>query len=50
MTGFSGVLLARQTGSQYAFSTADASGNAFDGAKNYEFSIPANVPAADFWS
>ena len=28
----------------------DQAGNAFDGAKNYKVNIPANVPAADFWS
>jgi hypothetical protein len=37
-------------GSQYAFCTADSSGRPFDGAKNYKVNIPANVPAADFWS
>jgi hypothetical protein len=37
-------------GSQYAFCTADSSGAPFDGAKNYKVNIPANVPAADFWS
>jgi len=37
-------------GSQYAFCTADSSGTPFDGAKNYKVNIPANVPAADFWS
>jgi hypothetical protein len=37
-------------GSQYAMSLADASGNSFDGAKNYRANIPAKVPAQNFWS
>jgi hypothetical protein len=37
-------------GSQYALSMLDESGNGYDGAKNYKVNIPANVPAADFWS
>jgi hypothetical protein len=28
----------------------EASGEPLDGAKNYELNIPANVPAANFWS
>jgi len=28
----------------------DEKGNGYDGAKNYKVNIPANVPAADFWS
>jgi hypothetical protein len=37
-------------GSQYAIVFADASGEPFDGAKNYRIRVPANVPAKDFWS
>lgn len=37
-------------GSQYAMAYADAAGNPFDGSKNYKLHVPANVPAADFWS
>jgi hypothetical protein len=37
-------------GSQYAGAMRDAQGNAFDGAKTYRLNIPADVPAADFWS
>jgi hypothetical protein len=37
-------------GSQYAMAYADAAGNPFDGAKDYRLNVPANVPAADFWS
>jgi hypothetical protein len=37
-------------GSQYAVSWLDEQGNGYDGAKNYKVNIPANVPAADFWS
>jgi hypothetical protein len=37
-------------GSQYAVTFLDESGNGYDGAKNYKVNIPANVPAADFWS
>jgi hypothetical protein len=37
-------------GSQYAITWLDESGNGYDGAKDYKVKIPANVPAADFWS
>src|SRR5450432_4116689 len=37
-------------GSQYAIGFADKSGEPFDGAKNYQLHVPANVPAKDFWS
>jgi hypothetical protein len=37
-------------GSQYAVTFADKSGEPFDGARNYRLHVPANVPAADFWS
>jgi hypothetical protein len=37
-------------GSQYAVNWLDQAKNPYDGAKNYKVNIPANVPAADFWS
>jgi hypothetical protein len=37
-------------GSQYAIAYRDSAGQAFDGAKNYTFNVPANVPAQRFWS
>ncbi len=37
-------------GSQYAFCSKDKNGNYFDGAKTYKLTVPANVPAKNFWS
>ncbi len=37
-------------GSNYAFSTADKNGNILKGEESYKLTIPANVPAKDFWS
>jgi len=37
-------------GSQYAYATTDSQGNYLDGDKTYKLTIPANVPAKDFWS
>ncbi len=37
-------------GSQYAFNATDSTGDFLDGAKTYRLTIPANVPAKDFWS
>jgi hypothetical protein len=37
-------------GSQYALATVDSEGRALDGAKSYRLTLPANVPAKDFWS
>ena len=37
-------------GSQYAYATTDKNGDYLDGSKNYTLNIPADVPAADFWS
>jgi hypothetical protein len=37
-------------GSQYAYAEHDKDGRLLDGAKHYKLNIPADVPAADFWS
>jgi hypothetical protein len=37
-------------GSQYVQAFKDKDGNRFDGGKSYRLHIPANVPAAAFWS
>lgn len=37
-------------GSNYAFATKDSKGNILYGEKTYKLTIPANVPAKDFWS
>ena len=37
-------------GSQYAFCSRDKDGNYLDGGKTYRLTIPAGVPAKDFWS
>jgi hypothetical protein len=37
-------------GSQYALCDKDNDGNFLDGSKTYKLTIPANVPAKDFWS
>ncbi|MBO6510500.1 MAG: DUF1254 domain-containing protein [Roseibium sp.] len=37
-------------GSQYALSVTDSSGTFLDGSKSYTLTIPADVPARDFWS
>ncbi len=37
-------------GSQYAGAYADRNGDYLDGGKTYKLTIPANVPAKDFWS
>lgn len=37
-------------GSQYALANRDANGAFLDGGKTYKLTIPANVPAANFWS
>ena len=37
-------------GSYYLWTYKDASGTPLDGGRNYKLTIPANVPAKDFWS
>ena len=37
-------------GSNYAFATSDKNGDILYGEKNYKVTIPADVPAKDFWS
>ena len=37
-------------GSQYAMAATDSNGDPLDGGKKYKLNIPANVPAANFWS
>jgi hypothetical protein len=37
-------------GSQYAVAYMDADGNPLDGAKTYKITLPAPIPAKDFWS
>jgi hypothetical protein len=51
MTGaFAMVLKLRGKGSKYIFTSRDGEGNHLDGGKSYTLNVPANVPAADFWS
>jgi hypothetical protein len=38
------------TGSAYAVAVRDSQGRYFDGAKTYRITLPAPIPAADFWS
>ena len=37
-------------GSAYAFTARDARGDYFDGSKTYRVTLPAPIPAAQFWS
>ena len=37
-------------GSQYAITAVDANGDYLDGAKTYSLTLPAGIPAKDFWS
>ena len=37
-------------GSQYALAAVDSKGRYLDGAKDYQITIPGDVPAKDFWS
>jgi hypothetical protein len=38
------------TGSAYAVAARDSQGRYFDGAKTYKITLPAPIPAANFWS
>jgi hypothetical protein len=38
------------TGSAYAVAVQDAKGNYFDGDKTYKITLPAPIPAKNFWS
>ena len=38
------------TGSDYAITYVDTSGQPFDGAKSYKLDIPANPPVGNFWA
>ncbi|HEY9261461.1 DUF1254 domain-containing protein [Chitinophaga sp.] len=51
-TGITPAMCMRLTniGSQYLGAFFDAAGQAFDGASTYKLVIPANIPAAKFWS
>jgi hypothetical protein len=44
------VMRLTNIGSQYLGSFYDAKGARFDGAKTYKVTLPANIPAAKFWS
>ena len=44
------VMRLTDVGSQYLGSFYDARGDRLDGAKTYKVSLPANIPAARFWS
>jgi hypothetical protein len=37
-------------GSQYAVAAVDADDNYLDGSRNYSLTLPAGIPAKDFWS
>jgi hypothetical protein len=37
-------------GSQYGVTTVDADGNYLDGSRTYSLTLPAGIPAKDFWS
>ena len=51
MTGaFSMVLNLRGKGSKYIFTSRDSTGAHLNGSHSYKLNIPADVPAADFWS
>ncbi len=37
-------------GSQYGVITVDSNGNYLDGSRSYSLTLPAGIPAKDFWS
>jgi hypothetical protein len=51
-TGITPAMCMRLTGvgSQYIVAFKDADGNRLDGAKSYRVTLPADIPAARFWS
>jgi hypothetical protein len=51
-TGVTPAMIMRlpDIGSQYLFGILDSAGRSFDGGKTYKVSLPANIPAAKFWS
>ena len=51
-TGITPAMTAKMVGvgSQYAAAFLDADGNPYDGSKTYKVTMPAPVPAKDFWS
>jgi hypothetical protein len=51
-TGITPAMCMRLTGvgSQYIVAFKDADGNRLDGAKTYRVTLPADIPAARFWS
>jgi hypothetical protein len=52
VTGITPAMAMRlpNVGSQYLENFRDSQGNAFDGSKTYKVTLPANIPAARFWS
>jgi hypothetical protein len=51
MTGANAMVLKlRGRGSKYIFTSRDADGNHLDGGSHYRLTLPANVPAKEFWS
>ena len=38
------------TGSAYAYTAMDANGDWLDGGKSYQLTLPADIPAKNFWS
>lgn len=51
-TGITPAMIMRlpDVGSQYLMGFSDADKNDLDGAKTYKVTLPANIPAAKFWS
>ena len=51
-TGVSPAMCMRLTGlgSQYLMAARDSDGNAFDGSRTYQVTLPPDIPAARFWS
>ncbi len=51
-TGVTPAMAAKMVGigSQYLCTHTDSQGRPLDGAKSYKLTVPANIPAKDFWS